>query len=69
MGSVDCDYYVNCGGFWARKIGQLSNPSVKIPLHPVEHYYLRTNPISNLDSQTPGVYNIYNFISQKQLIL
>lgn len=55
MGSVDCDYYVNCGGFWARKIGQRSNPSVKIPLHPVEHYYLRTNPIPNLDSQTPVV--------------
>lgn len=55
MGSVDCDYYVNCGGFWARKIGQRSNPSVKIPLHPVEHYYLRTNPIPNLDSQTPGI--------------
>lgn len=55
MGSVDCDYYVNCGGFWARTIGQRSNPSVKIPLHPVEHYYLRTNPIPNLDSQTPGI--------------
>lgn len=56
MGSIECDYYVNCGGFWARKIGQRSNPTVKIPLHPVEHYYLRTNPISNLDSLMPGLY-------------
>lgn len=55
MGSVECDYYVNCSGFWARKIGQLSNPTVKIPLHPVEHYYLRTNPISNIDPLTPGI--------------
>lgn len=54
LGSIECDYYVNCGGFWARKIGQLSNPMVKIPLHPVEHYYLRTNPIQNLDPLTPG---------------
>lgn len=54
MGSVECDHYVNCGGFWARKIGQRSNPTVKIPLHPVEHYYLRTNPIPGLDPLTPG---------------
>lgn len=55
MGPVECDYYVNCGGFWARKIGQRSNPIVKIPLHPVEHYYLRTNHIPNLNSLTPGI--------------
>lgn len=58
MGSVECDYYVNCGGFWARKIGQRSNPTVKIPLHPVEHYYLLTNPIPNLDPLTPGLYYV-----------
>lgn len=60
-GSFECDYFVNCAGFWARQIGRLSNPIVKIPLHPVEHYYLLTNPIPNIDSLlTPGIY-IYNY--------
>lgn len=65
MGSVECDYYVNCGGFWARKIGQCSNPTVKVPLHPVEHYYLRTKPIPNLDFLTPGKYASYTYNSDK----
>lgn len=54
LGSVQCERFVNCGGFWARHIGQMSEPPVKVPLHPVEHYYLHTKPIEGLDPMTPG---------------
>lgn len=53
-GQIFCDYFVNCGGFWARKIGKMSEPYVKVPLHPCEHYYLHTKQIPNIDPLTPG---------------
>lgn len=52
---TECVYFVNCGGFWARGIGQLSQPYVKVPLHAAEHYYLHTKPIDGLDPMTPVV--------------
>ncbi|XP_075230059.1 pyruvate dehydrogenase phosphatase regulatory subunit, mitochondrial [Lycorma delicatula] len=55
LGTVQCQVFVNCGGFWARNIGQLSEPFVKVPLHAVEHYYLHTKPIPGLDPMTPVV--------------
>ncbi|KAE8737552.1 hypothetical protein FOCC_FOCC016988 [Frankliniella occidentalis] len=54
-GTVECQYFVNCGGFWARQIGQMSEPFVKVPLHPCDHYYLHTRPIPGLDPMTPVV--------------
>lgn len=54
-GRTNCEYFVNCGGFWARNIGQLSEPCVKVPLHAVEHYYLLTKPMEGLDPMTPVV--------------
>lgn len=54
LGTVQCETFVNCGGFWARHVGQLSEPTVKVPLHPVEHYYLYTKQIPNIDPMTPG---------------
>ncbi|XP_066152391.1 pyruvate dehydrogenase phosphatase regulatory subunit, mitochondrial isoform X1 [Euwallacea fornicatus] len=55
LGPINCEYFVNCAGFWARGIGQLSEPYVKVPLHAVEHYYLHTKPIPGLDPMTPVV--------------
>lgn len=55
LGKIDCEYFVNCAGFWARGVGQLSEPYVKVPLHAVEHYYLHTKPIPGLDPLTPVV--------------
>ncbi|XP_011494502.1 PREDICTED: pyruvate dehydrogenase phosphatase regulatory subunit, mitochondrial isoform X2 [Ceratosolen solmsi marchali] len=54
-GKIKCKYFVNCTGFWARNVGKLSEPYVKVPLHPVEHYYLHTQQIPNLDPMTPVV--------------
>lgn len=55
LGNIDCDFFVNCAGFWARGVGQLSEPYVKVPLHAVEHYYLHTKPIPGLDPMLPGI--------------
>src|SRR5262249_50767985 len=41
-GDVTCEVVVNCGGLWAREIGRLCGGTV--PLHPVEHMYLVTEP-------------------------
>lgn len=40
QGSISTDYVVNCGGMWARELGQKSG--VNIPLHACEHYYAVT---------------------------
>ncbi|KAK9499297.1 hypothetical protein O3M35_002353 [Rhynocoris fuscipes] len=54
-GNIECKAFVNCAGFWARHLGLKSDPPVRIPLHPVEHYYLLTNPIPGIDPMTPVV--------------
>lgn len=54
-GTVTCEYFVNCAGFWAREVGTLSSPPVKIPLKSVEHHLLYTKPITDLDPMTPFV--------------
>ncbi|CAG2066765.1 unnamed protein product, partial [Timema podura] len=54
-GSIECNFFVNCAGFWARQVGKMSEPFVKVPLHAVEHYYLHTKPIAGLDPMTPVV--------------
>ena len=37
LGHIQCDFFVNCGGIWARTIGALSEPHVKVPICPAEH--------------------------------
>lgn len=59
LGPVQCEYFVNCAGFWARGVGQLSEPFVKVPIHAVEHYYLHTKPIPELDPLTPGIITFF----------
>ncbi|KAK7070590.1 hypothetical protein SK128_018438 [Halocaridina rubra] len=54
-GIIECDYVVNTGGMWARKIGQMSEPHVKVPVHPAEHYFLYTFPIDGMDLSMPAV--------------
>ncbi|XP_033755629.1 pyruvate dehydrogenase phosphatase regulatory subunit, mitochondrial-like [Pecten maximus] len=54
-GDINCEYFVNCAGLWAREVGTLSEPNVKIPLHPNEHFYLVTAPIKGLDPLMPVV--------------
>ncbi|XP_018566910.1 pyruvate dehydrogenase phosphatase regulatory subunit, mitochondrial [Anoplophora glabripennis] len=55
LGNINCEYFINCAGFWARGVGQLSEPNVKVPLHAVEHHYMHTKPIPGLDPMLPVV--------------
>lgn len=31
-GTIECRHFVNCAGFWARNVGKLSEPYVKVSL-------------------------------------
>ncbi len=51
QGEIRADFVVNCGGMWARELGQRNG--VGIPLHACEHYYLVTEPIPDLPGDLP----------------
>ena len=51
QGSISADFVVNCGGMWARELGQQNG--VGVPLHACEHYYLVTEAIPDLPSDLP----------------
>ncbi len=42
-GTVNAEHIVNCGGLWAREVGQLAG--VALPAQPMEHHYLITDTI------------------------
>jgi 4-methylaminobutanoate oxidase (formaldehyde-forming) len=50
-GEIEAEYVVNCAGMWARQVGQLAG--VNVPLHPVEHYYLITEPMEGVTPDYP----------------
>ena len=55
-GQIDCDFFVNAAGFFARNVGQLSEPHVKVPQHAVEHYFCHIRPDPGLvDPNMPVV--------------
>ena len=50
-GAIACDKVVNCGGQWARQIGALAG--VSVPLQPMKHQYVVTQPIAGLERDAP----------------
>ncbi|XP_074645385.1 pyruvate dehydrogenase phosphatase regulatory subunit, mitochondrial-like isoform X2 [Tubulanus polymorphus] len=54
-GDIACEKFVNCGGMWGRQIGELSKPSVRVPLHACEHYYIVTKPIDGVRPNMPVI--------------
>jgi 4-methylaminobutanoate oxidase (formaldehyde-forming) len=50
-GEVAADYVVLCGGMWARQLGL--GCGVNIPLYPVEHHYVVTEPIDGAFDELP----------------
>ena len=66
-GDIDCEVVVNCGGQWAREIGQLAG--VNVPLVSVQHQYMITEPLT----VWPGICRPYairidEFISRKRSV-
>lgn len=56
IGSIDCEYFVNCAGLWARQLGGKTSTQVRIPICPAEAFYLTFVPIEELsNTQLPQV--------------
>ena len=51
QGRIACDKLVICAGQWSRALGRMA--SVNIPLVPVQHQYLITEPIAGVASNLP----------------
>jgi sarcosine dehydrogenase len=52
-GEISCDYVVNCGGQWAREVGQLVG--VNVPLISVQHQYMVTEAMEGLPRDMPTI--------------
>ncbi|MET1025533.1 MAG: FAD-dependent oxidoreductase [Dongiaceae bacterium] len=50
-GTIRCEVVVNCGGQWAREIGQLAG--VSVPLTSVQHQYIVTEPMAGVPKNLP----------------
>lgn len=50
-GRIGCETVVNCGGQWARQIG--AQAGVSVPLQPVKHQYIVTEPVPGLAADAP----------------
>lgn len=48
QGEIRCQYIVNAAGLWAREVGRLAG--IRLPLIPVEHHYLVTEPIPEIEA-------------------
>ncbi len=52
LGFIRCQHFVNTAGIWARHIGTISDPEVKIPMHAAQHYILKTKQVPELETDT-----------------
>ncbi len=52
-GTIMADKTVICGGMWSRELGQ--QVGVQIPLHAAEHFYVVTEPHSDLPKEMPVI--------------
>ncbi len=64
FGTIKADYVVNCGGMWARRLGQMCG--VSVPLHAAEHYYVVTEPVPGLPGDLPVIRDPDNCIYIKE---
>lgn len=51
QGNIECEIAVNCCGIWARECGRLAG--VSVPVQPMQHQYLITEPIEGITSDLP----------------
>ena len=50
-GTIDCDAVVVCAGLWSSDV--IGSCGLRLPLYALEHQYLITDPIPNLDRNMP----------------
>lgn len=51
QGDIEAEYVVLAGGMWTRQLALAAG--VHIPLHPVEHHYVVSNPLPGTDGNAP----------------
>lgn len=52
-GDIACEKVVNCAGQWARQLGDMAG--INVPLQPVKHQYVITEPMDGLSSDAPTI--------------
>ncbi|MGB3277946.1 MAG: FAD-dependent oxidoreductase, partial [Pseudorhodobacter sp.] len=50
-GTITAEKVVNCAGQWARQVGAMAG--INVPLQPVKHQYIITDPIAGLSPDAP----------------
>lgn len=63
-GTITCEVVVNCGGMWAREIGELAG--VTVPVDPVQHQFMITEPIEGVTKDLPTVRDPDNLVYFKE---
>lgn len=51
-GTIKCKYFVNCAGIWARHLGKLSDPPVRVPIGAVEHFFVTFTEIEEFKNRS-----------------
>ncbi len=51
QGPIAAEIVVNCAGLWGHEVGQMAG--VAVPLHAAQHFYVVTEPMAGLSSDTP----------------
>ena len=64
QGPIDCEIVVNCCGQWARQFAERAG--VSVPLVPVRHQYLVTEPIEDLPRDLPTMRDPDNLTYYKE---
>ncbi len=63
-GTITCDKLVNCAGMWAKHVGRMAG--VLVPLQPVQHQYMVSEPIEGVTSDLPTLRDPDRFIYLKE---
>ena len=53
QGAIACETVVNCAGQWARQLGAMAG--IDVPLQPVKHQYVITEPIADLPTDAATI--------------
>lgn len=48
LGTIKCEYFVNCAGMWARDTGLQCVPKVRVPAYPVQLFYVKSGDLPGM---------------------
>ncbi len=63
-GKIDCEYIVLATGMWSRQIA--AEVGVSIPLYPDEHFYILSEPMSEIEKSLPVLRDYNNCLYLKE---